>query len=115
MKEIAVKSEGVLPKRAQQIRPKRFTCVYVDNDSVFLKLRDHFQGRTGLESALFPFHPQLLQVKSQCQKKEFYADIGLASGQKAAESKVIFEQSKCALHLDGAAKAQMNAALCHDI
>lgn len=35
MKEIAVKSEGVLPKRAQQIRPKRFTCVYVDNDSVF--------------------------------------------------------------------------------
>ena len=47
MKEIAVKSEGVLPKRAQQIRPKRFTCVYVDNDSVFLELRDHFQGRTG--------------------------------------------------------------------
>ena len=35
MKEIAVKSEGVLPKRAQQIRPKRFTFVYVDNDSVF--------------------------------------------------------------------------------
>ena len=64
---------------------------------------------------MFPFHPQLFQIKRQCQKKELYADIGLASGQKAAESKVIFKQSKCALHLDGAAKTQIYAALCHDI
>ena len=90
MKEIAVKSEGVLPKRAQQIRPKRFTCVYVDNDSVFLKLRDHFQGRTGLESAVFPLHPQFFQVKGHSQEEEFRTDIGSAPGEKPAESKVVF-------------------------
>ena len=34
---------------------------------VFEGLRDHFYGHPGLESALFPFHPQLFQVTGQRQ------------------------------------------------
>ena len=45
---------------------------------------------------MFPFHPQLLQVKSQCQKKEFYADIGLAGAY--VRQCVIKEHYRC-LHL----------------
>ena len=82
---------------------------------VFEGLRDHFYGRPGLESALFPFHPQLFQVKGQRQEKKFGADVGLSPGQEAAESKVVFEQSKRALHLDGTAKTQMNSTFGHNV
>ena len=73
---------------------------------LFLRgLRGHFHGHTGLKPALFPFHPQLFQVKGQRQQEQLCADVSLAPGQKAAESKVVFEQAKGPLHLDRAANA----------
>ena len=42
-------------------------------------------------------------------------DVGLSPGQEAAESKVVFEQSKRALHLDGPAKTQMNSTFGHHV
>jgi len=61
------------------------------NFSVLKGLRGHFQGRTGPEPATFSLHTQLFQVKSQGHQKQFRADICLASRQKSAEPKVIFE------------------------
>ena len=75
----------------------------------------YFHGHTGLEPALFPFHPQLFQVKGQRQQEQLCADVGLAPGQKAAESKVVFQQAKGALHLDGAAETQMDSTFRPDI
>ena len=51
---------------------------------------------------MFPLHPQLFQVKSDSQKEQLGSDIGLATGEESAEAKVIFEQSKGPLHLNGA-------------
>ena len=63
---------------------------------------------------MFPLHPQLFQVKSDSQKKQLGSDVGPAAGEESAEAKVVFEQSKCPLHLDGAAQAQMDAPLGSD-
>lgn len=52
----------------------------------------------------------VFQVKGQCQQQPLGTDIGLAHGQKAAGAKVVFEQGKGALHLDGTAQAQMDAS-----
>ena len=74
----------------------------------YLDLLRHFLGNTGLEPAVFPLHPQLFQVKGHSQKEQLRADIGLSAGVKPADTKIIFQQGKGTLHLDGAAKAQMN-------
>ena len=87
----------------------------MENFSVFAGLRGHFHGHTGLEPALFPLHPQLFQVKGQGQQEQLRADVGLAPGQKTAESKVVLQQTKGALHLNRAAKTQMEPSLGHDI
>lgn len=60
-------------------------------------------------------HPQLLQVKGQRPQKQLRADIGLAPGQKAAKSNVVFEQAIGTLYLNGAAKAQMAPAIRYNI
>ena len=60
---------------------------------------------------MFPLHPQLFQVKCHGQQEQLGADIGLASGEKAAETKVIFQQGKSPLHLNGPAQAQVDATL----
>ena len=52
---------------------------------------------------MFPLHPQLFQIKRDRQQEQLGTNVGPAAGEKAAEAKVTFEQSKCALHLDGAA------------
>ena len=64
---------------------------------------------------MFPLHPQLFQVKGQCQQEQLRADVALAPCQKPAEPKVIFEQAKGPLHLDGAAETQVNPSLRHNI
>ena len=56
---------------------------------------------------MFPLHPQLFQVKSDSQKEQLGSDIGLATGEESAEAKIVFQQGKSALHLDGAAQTQM--------
>ncbi len=58
---------------------------------------------------MFPFHPQLFQIKCHSQQEQLRAYICLAPGKKSAEAKVVFQQTKGALHLDGAAQAQMDA------
>lgn len=87
----------------------------MENFSVFLGLRGHFHGHTGLEPALLPLHPQLFQVKGQGQQEQLRADVGLAPGQKTAESKVVFEQTKGAFHLNRAAKTQMEPTFRQDV
>ena len=63
---------------------------------------------------MFPLHPQLFQIKSHGQQEQLGSDVGPAAGEESAEAKVVFEQSKCPLHLDGAAQAQMDAPLGSD-
>ena len=58
---------------------------------------------------MFPLHPQLFQIKCHGQQKRFCPYIYPASGEKSAETKVVFQQSKSPLHLNGSAQAQMNA------
>ena len=57
----------------------------------------------GFEACSVPTSSTVFQPKSRRQQEQLSADIVLASGQKAAESKV-----KSALHLDRAAETQMN-------
>ena len=57
----------------------------------------------GFEACSVPTSSTVFQPKSRRQQEQLSADIVLASGQKAAESK-----AKSALHLDGAAETQMN-------
>ena len=75
-------------------------------------LRGHFFRHTGLEPSVFPLHPQLLPIKRHSQQKPFRSYICLAPGKKPAEPKVVFQQAKGALHLDGAAQTQMDAPVC---
>ena len=44
----------------------------------FLEATKSFHGHAGLEPALFPLHPQLFQVKGQCQQEQLRADVALA-------------------------------------
>lgn len=62
-----------------------------------------FSGTHGFGACPVPTSSIVFQLKSRRQQEQPSADIVLASGQKAAESKV-----KSALHLDGAAETQMN-------
>jgi len=52
----------------------------------FVYLRGHFLRHSGLEPSLFPLHPQLFQIKSHGQQKQFCPYIGPALGEKSAES-----------------------------
>ena len=58
---------------------------------------------------MFPFHPEFFEIKREGEQEAFRADIGLSPGEETPESKVVSEQTKSALHLDGAAKAQMDS------
>src|SRR5699024_5892080 len=49
------------------------------------------------------------QIKSHGQQEQLGSDIGPAAGEESPEAKVVFEQSKGPLHLDGATQAQMDA------
>ena len=69
----------------------------------------------GLQSAVFPLHPQLLQIERQCEKKQLCPHLCLSSGQKSAESEIGFQQAKCTLNLDGSAQPQINALLCGNV
>ena len=62
-----------------------------------------FSGTHGFGACPVPTSSIVFQLKNRRQQEQLSADIVLASGQKAAESK-----SKSALHLDGAAETQMN-------
>ena len=62
-----------------------------------------FSGTHGFGACPVPTSSIVFQLKNRRQQEQLSADIVLASGQKAAESKV-----KSALHLDGAAETQMN-------
>ena len=113
--EMFLKYSVIQRKCEQQIRPRPFGLRLCGKFSVFAGLRGHFRRHTGLAPAVFPLHPQLFQIKCQGQQKQLGADVSLASGQKATESKVTFKQAKCALHLNGAAKTQMDPTLGHNI
>ena len=63
--------------------------------------------KMGFQPSVFPFHPQLFEIECQGQKEHFCSHICLSLGQETAESKVIFEQRKCPLHLNGAAHTQI--------
>ena len=78
--------------------------------SVGEQLSRHFFRNTGLQPAVFPFHPELFHIKGDSQKEKLCADIRSASRQKPAESKVGFEQSEGAFCLDRAAQTQMDAS-----
>ena len=67
-----------------------------------------FSGTHGFGACPVPTSSIVFQLKNRRQQEQLSADISLASGQKAAESKVVFEQTKSALHLDRAAETQMN-------
>ena len=56
--------------------------------------------KMGLQLILFPFHPQLFEIKSQSRKVAFRFHIHLFFRDKSAEAKVIFEKAKGAFHLD---------------
>lgn len=87
---------------------------------ICLHLNDHFSIATnamrpfsriyGFCVCFVPLHPQLSQVKSQGQKKQFGADIGFSTRQKAAKAEVGFQQGEGALHLNRAAKAQVDTS-----
>ena len=62
-----------------------------------------FSGTHGFGACPVPTSSIVFQLKNRRQQEQLSADIVLASGQKAAESK-----AKSALHLDGAAETQMN-------
>ena len=62
-----------------------------------------FSGTHGFGACPVPTSSIVFQLKNRRQQDQLSADIVLASGQKAAESK-----AKSALHLDGAAETQMN-------
>ena len=62
-----------------------------------------FSGTHGFGACPVPTSSIVFQLKNRRQQEQLRADIVLASGQKAAESK-----AKSALHLDGAAETQMN-------
>ena len=59
------------------------------------------------------FIHSFFRSKARAKQEQLGADVGLAPGQKTAESKVVFEQTKGALHLDGAAKTQMEPTFRH--
>ena len=61
------------------------------------------------QSIVFPLHPELFQVETQCQKIHFSCDIGLPSGQKTAKFKVGFQQAKGTFHLNGPAFPYIDA------
>ena len=62
-----------------------------------------FSGTHGFGACPVPTSSIVFQLKNRRQQEQLSADIVLASGQKAADSK-----AKSALHLDGAAETQMN-------
>ena len=64
-----------------------------------------------LQSAVFPLHPQLFQVKRQREQEQLRSHVCLAAREKSAEAKVGFQKSKSAFHLDGAAQPQIDAVL----
>ena len=61
---------------------------------------------------MFPFHSEFFKVKGKGEEKKRRSDIGPVPCEEPAESEVVFKQAKCALHLDGAAQAQMDASGC---
>ena len=74
-----------------------------ETDSNLKGLSCHFFRTTGFEPSIFPLHPELFKIKGESEEKKLNADILSATSQKAAEGKVVFEQAKSALHLNGAA------------
>ena len=69
----------------------------------------------GFQPSFFLLHPPLLEVEAQCQEEQLHPDILFTGGQKAAESKVILQQTKCALHLDRTIRPQQDAPLAGDV
>lgn len=69
----------------------------------------------GFQPSFFLLHPPLLEVEPQYQEEQLHPDILLSGGQKAAESKVILQQTKCALHLDRTIRPQQDAPLAGDV
>ena len=63
---------------------------------------------------MFPFHPQLFQIKSHGQQEQLCSDVGPAAGEESPEGKIVFQQGKSALHLNRAAQTQMDAPLGSD-
>ena len=67
------------------------------------------------QSPLVPLHPELFQIKCKRQEEQFRANVLFPPRKKSAESEVVFEQSKSALHLDRPAQAQMNTVFRSDV
>ena len=86
---------------------QRFERTY----SVCARLSDLNFGKMGFQTSVFPFHPQLFQVKCHGQEEQFCPDILFSPGKKTAESKVRFEQRKSSLYLDRTAHAQIDSTL----
>ena len=63
------------------------------------------------QSPFVPFHPELFQVKSKGEKKQFRSDIPFASRKEAPETEVIFQQTKGALNLNGPTKAKIDTVI----
>ena len=79
--------------------------------SLFLKLSDSNFGKMGFQPTFFPLHPQLFEVECQREEKHLCPHIRFTFGEKSTESKIIFEQRKCPLHLNGAAHPQIDSSV----
>ena len=84
-------------------------------NSLLFPLSSRNFGQMRLQSPFIPFHPELFQVKSECQEEQLCPDILLSSREKTPEPEVIFQQAKGAFYLDRSAQAQMNTLLCSNV
>ena len=82
---------------------------------VFCRSGSFFLGIMGFQPSFFLLHPPFFQIEAQCQEEQLHTDILLPGGQKAAEAKVIFQQSERPLHLDRTVRPQQDAPLAGDV
>lgn len=68
-----------------------------------------------LQPPVFPLHPQFFQIETKRKQIQLCSHVHLASRQESAEAKVGFQQPKSALHLNGAAQAEINPAFAGNV
>ena len=49
---------------------------------------------------------QLVHIESKTEEHEFCRDIYMATSQESSESHIFFQNTKCALHLNGSVDSQ---------
>ena len=69
----------------------------------------------GFQTPIFSLHPELLQIESHGEKKQFCPHMRLASGKKPSESKVRFEQSKRTFNLNRTAQSQIDSVFSSNV